>query len=97
MAIRIGIDASQHIASCAVSVDKRIVANMVVDKPIENMPVPQELVVPMGQHIGAPCNPTVKVGDMVKAGQQIGAVSKPYDHSIIQGGAVALDLCDSPF
>ena len=34
MAIRIGIDASQHIASCAVSVDKRIVANMVVDKPI---------------------------------------------------------------
>ena len=39
----------------------------------------------------------VKVGDMVKAGQQIGAVSKPYDHSIIQGGAVALDLCDSPF
>ena len=24
-------------------------------------------------------------------------ISKPYDHSIIQGGAVALDLCDSPF
>ena len=38
---------------------------LAMDKPIETMPVPRELVVPMGQHIGAPCNPTVKVGDMV--------------------------------
>ena len=52
------------------------------DKPIEDMPVPQELVVPMGQHIGAPCTPTVKVGDEVKRGQLIGT-SPAFMHADI--------------
>ena len=34
------------------------------DQPIEAMPVPEQLVVPMSQHIGAPCAPTVKVGEI---------------------------------
>ena len=38
-------------------------------QPIEEMPLPTELSVPLSQHIGAPCQPTVKVGDMVKRGQ----------------------------
>lgn len=41
-------------------------------KPIEMMPLPQQVVVPLVQHIGAPCKPVVKVGDKVKVGQKIG-------------------------
>lgn len=37
MDIKIGIDASQHITSCAVSVGKDIIAHSTVDKPIENL------------------------------------------------------------
>lgn len=36
------------------------------------MPPPDEVVLPMQQHIGAPCIPTVKKGDTVYAGQIIG-------------------------
>lgn len=42
------------------------------DKPIEPLPVPQRLVVPLSQHIGAPCEPVVSPGDSVKKGQKIG-------------------------
>ena len=52
------------------------------DQPIEAMPVPQQLVVPMSQHIGAPCAPTVKVGDVVKRGQLIGT-SPAFMHADI--------------
>ena len=33
---------------------------------------PNQVVIPMQQHIGAPCAPLVKVGDTVKLGQKIG-------------------------
>lgn len=33
---------------------------------------PNQVVIPMQQHIGAPCTPLVKVGDTVKRGQKIG-------------------------
>lgn len=39
MAIRLGIDASQSIASCAISVDQGIMAEVTSDKPIENFTV----------------------------------------------------------
>ena len=42
------------------------------DKPIEIFPDPDILVVPMSQHIGAPCKPLVKKGDTVTVGQIIG-------------------------
>ena len=32
----------------------------------------ESVTIPMKQHIGAPCEPTVKVGDSVKVGQVIG-------------------------
>lgn len=41
------------------------------DKASEKMPLPKELIVPLSQHIGAPCMPVVKIGDMVKRGQLI--------------------------
>ena len=52
------------------------------DKAIEAMPLPQELVVPLSQHIGAPCKPVVKVGEMVKRGQLI-ATSEAFMHADI--------------
>ena len=42
------------------------------DAPVQNFPEPDILVVPMSQHIGAPCKPLVKKGDPVTVGQKIG-------------------------
>jgi len=49
---------------------------------------PEKVIIPMVQHIGAPCTPTVKQGDEVKVGQIIGNseayVSAPI-HSSVSG------------
>ena len=41
-------------------------------KAVQEFPEPDLLVVPMAQHIGAPCKPLVKKGDRVLVGQKIG-------------------------
>jgi len=43
---------------------------------IERMPVPDELEIILGQHIGAPCTPTVKKRDIILEGAVIGDVVK---------------------
>ena len=57
-------------------------------------PVPQKVVIPMQQHIGAPCEPLVAVGDSVKAGQKIGDseafVSAPV-HASLSGKVIAIE------
>lgn len=40
--------------------------------PIQSFPAPDVVVIPMSQHIGAPCKPLVKKGDYVTMGQKIG-------------------------
>jgi len=40
-------------------------------KAIVMAPIPQKVIIPIRQHIGAPCSPIVKVGDFVKKGQMI--------------------------
>lgn len=61
--------------------------------PVERMPIPSKVVLPMQQHIGAPCVPTVKVGDIVSVGQVIGDsdkfVSAPI-HATISGKVTAV-------
>ena len=42
------------------------------DRLIQPFPAPDVLVVSMSQHIGIPCEPLVKKGDIVKKGQKIG-------------------------
>ena len=42
------------------------------DMAIQEFPEPDILVIPMSQHIGAPCKPLVKKGDLVTVGQKIG-------------------------
>ncbi len=60
---------------------------------IERMPVPNKVILPMQQHIGAPCTPIVKVGDTVAVGQKIGDsdkfISAPI-HSSISGTVTAV-------
>jgi len=55
---------------------------------IEDAPEPKCVIIPMQQHIGAPCEPIVKVGDKVFVGQKIGEtkafVSAPV-HSSVSG------------
>ena len=57
-------------------------------------PEPDEVVIPMSQHIGAPANPVVKVGDHVKVGQIIGEaagfISAPV-HASVSGEVVAVE------
>jgi len=41
--------------------------------PIEYLPVPESVIIPVSQHIGSPANPVVSKGDIVKVGQLIAA------------------------
>ncbi len=42
-----------------------------VHSPIQDLPLPSELVIPVGQHIGAPARPVVSVGQSVLKGEVI--------------------------
>ncbi len=56
-------------------------------------PRPEFVVIPMNQHLGAPCDPVVEVGDRVVVGQKIGDssafVSAPV-HSSVSGTVEAI-------
>jgi len=68
-------------------------------KPVESVPLPERLFVPLSQHIGAPARATVKKGDRVLAGQVIaepvGFVSVPV-HAPTSGTVRGVDLCPHP-
>lgn len=49
---------------------------------VVRIPTPSKVVIPMQQHIGAPCEPVVKVGDEVAVGQLIGDSDKFVSASI---------------
>ncbi len=56
------------------------------DQPTVEMPLPQQIIIPLRQHIGAPCKPSVKLKDEVQVGDIIGDseafVSSPVHTSI---------------
>ena len=57
-------------------------------------PEPDILVIPMGQHIGAPCQPLVKKGDTVTMGQKIGdnqGLCVPV-HASVSGKVKAVEM-----
>ncbi|PKP37103.1 MAG: hypothetical protein CVT98_06550 [Bacteroidetes bacterium HGW-Bacteroidetes-15] len=64
------------------------------NKPIEVLPLPEQVVIPISQHIGAPATPTVAKGDKVLVGQVIakstGFVSANI-HSSVSGTVASLD------
>lgn len=45
------------------------------DKPLKEFPTPVSVCIPLSQHIGAPAEPVVNVGDYVKEGTLIGKAS----------------------
>lgn len=52
------------------------------DKATQVMPLPQKIVLPMQQHVGAPCTPAVQKGDAVYVGTVVGKA----------GGFVSADI-----
>ena len=58
------------------------------------MPLPAFVTLPMSQHIGAPCTPTVQKGDHVDVGQVIGDtdayMSVPV-HASVSGTVTAIE------
>ncbi len=63
------------------------------DRAIRILPMPQRLFVPLQQHVGAPAQPLVKVGDHVLKGQRIAAsqgyISAPV-HASTSGRIIAI-------
>ena len=68
-------------------------------KPIETAPLPDTVVIPVQQHIGAPAEPIVKKGDYVKTGQPIAKavkfVSVPC-HASVTGTITAVEKRPHP-
>ena len=63
-------------------------------KPLQTFPEPDILVIPMAQHIGAPCLPLVKKGDLVTMGQKIGdnkGLCVPV-HASVSGKVKAVEM-----
>ena len=61
---------------------------------LKRFPDPEEVVIPLSMHAGAPANPVVQVGDTVKVGQKIGEaaafISSPV-HSSVSGTVTAIE------
>ena len=61
---------------------------------LKRFPAPDTVVIPMSMHLGAPANPVVQVGDLVKKGQMIGEaagfISAPV-HSSVSGKVIAVE------
>ena len=62
--------------------------------PVTVITPPAQVVIPMAQHIGAPCKPLVQKGDYVKMGQKIGENPAPVSapvHASVSGTVVAVE------
>ena len=62
--------------------------------PITPLAAPDQVVIPMSMHIGAPCTPTVKKGDDIKLGQVIGrseAAVSAVIHASVSGTVAAVE------
>lgn len=63
-------------------------------KPIEKMPAPDTVILPVSMHIGAPASPIVKVGDIVDMGQMIAEAKAPVSspvHASVSGKVIAVE------
>lgn len=61
---------------------------------ITNLPIPKSVIVPLGQHLGAPAKPIVKKGDEIKVGQLIAESSgfiSANIHSPVSGKVIKID------
>lgn len=61
---------------------------------IQTIAIPSQVVIPLSQHIGAPCQPMVKKGDKVKVGTPIGksvGFVSAHIHSSVSGTVLKID------
>lgn len=68
--------------------------DITANNPTEKFPIPKMVVLPLSQHTGAPCDPLVKKGDLVKTGQKIADSDKPISapiHASITGTVIAIE------
>lgn len=68
--------------------------NKAPEIPVSVITPPAQVVIPMAQHIGAPCKPLVSVGDYVTMGQKIGENPAPVSapvHASVSGKVVAIE------
>jgi electron transport complex protein RnfC len=68
-------------------------------KPIEPLPPPARVVLPVSMHIGAPCEPVVKVGQRVLLGEKIAVSASPVSapvHASVSGTVAAVEACPHP-
>ena len=69
------------------------------ENPIESLPLPAKVIIPLQQNIGAPCEALVKRGDKVLTGQKIGGserfVSAPV-HATVSGEVSATTTVVNP-
>lgn len=68
-------------------------------RPIEQLPPPDKVILPMSMHIGAPCSPLVKVGDRVLLGQMIASSEAPMSapiHASVSGTVSAIEPMEHP-
>ena len=68
-------------------------------KSVQSAALPKTVVIPLLQHLGAPCEPLVKKGEVVTEGQKIGEVkafvTAPV-HSSINGKVKDIDFANHP-
>ena len=69
------------------------------NKEIETLPLPEEVIIPLQQHLGAPAEPIVEKGEPVKTGQPLGKTTKFVSvpsHASISGTVKAVERRPHP-
>lgn len=64
------------------------------NKPIEKLPLPSRVYIPLSQHVGNICSPQVKIGDTVLTGQRIAeAEARIYSpiHASLSGEVISIE------
>lgn len=84
MSIRLGLDASQSVASCAISTDAGVIASAAIEKPIENFPV---LIRNVVARSGICLNDIDEIVVCIGPGSQMGIRT-----AVVTGNALALAL-----
>ena len=72
---------------------------LTAEKPLERMPAPEKVVIPLLQHFGKPAKPLVQKGDEVLLGQRIGEADGLFSasvHSSVSGKVLSVDAHNHP-
>jgi electron transport complex protein RnfC len=72
---------------------------LTADKPLEILPAPEKVFIPLHQHFGAPASPLVKKGDAVFLGQKIGEAPSLFSasvHSSVSGKVLSVEAHNHP-